>query len=187
MPSQKNKDAVKILKEKLGRASSLFFTDYRGLTHRQLEQLRKALKKVQAEYIVAKNTLLKIALKEEKIEGIDNDMVTKLAQHLEEPTATLLTYGDEISAFKELDTFINTAQIPRIKIGFFSGKIATEQDFKRIALLPTREVLLATLVARLKSPLFGLHNAIRWNLAQLVYTVDAVAKKKNTNVVPASA
>lgn len=181
MASQQNKDSVKLLKEKLAKATALFFTDYRGMTHKQLEALRKALKKAHAEYIVAKNTLLKIALKEEKKEGFTDDTITKLSEQLEEPTATLLTYGEEIGAIKTLEAFIKTAQIPRIKIGFFSGKIATVEDFKKLAALPSREILLATLVSRLQSPIYGLHHAMRWNLAQLVYMLDAVGKKKNTN------
>ncbi|MBI2616615.1 50S ribosomal protein L10 [Candidatus Gottesmanbacteria bacterium] len=181
MPSQKNKDLVLVLKEKLSKASTLFLTDYRGLTHQQLEQLRKSLKKVKAEYIVAKNTLLKIALKEDKRKGLDEESRTKLEEKLQEPTATLLSYGDEMEAIKTLDTFIKSAQIPKIKIGFFAGKIATEMDFKSLANLPSRDVLLATLVSRLQSPLYGLHHAMRWNLSKLVYALDAVAKKRAIN------
>jgi len=59
---QRKIEAVNALQEKLQAAKAFFFTDYRGLTHKQLEDLRKSLKKVSAEFIVAKNTLLKLAI-----------------------------------------------------------------------------------------------------------------------------
>lgn len=178
MASAKNIESVKLLQEKLAKASSIFFTDYRGMTHKQLESLRKSLKKAQAEYIVAKNTLLKIALKDDKKDGLTPEAVTKLSEQLEEPTATLLTYGEEIAAIKELDTFIKNAQIPKVKIGFFQGALATPEDFKKLASLPTKDILIAMLIGQLKSPLYGLHNALSWNIRSLVYTLDAIKSKK---------
>ncbi|OGG27410.1 50S ribosomal protein L10, partial [Candidatus Gottesmanbacteria bacterium RIFCSPLOWO2_01_FULL_39_12b] len=59
---QRKMEAVESLKVKLQKAKTFFLTDYRGLTHKQLETLRKSLKKVEAEYLVTKNRLLKLAL-----------------------------------------------------------------------------------------------------------------------------
>ncbi|OGG00066.1 50S ribosomal protein L10, partial [Candidatus Gottesmanbacteria bacterium RBG_13_37_7] len=55
-------ESVRKLSEKLEKAKSFFLTDYRGLTHKEMETLRKALKKEKAEFMVVKNRLMKIAL-----------------------------------------------------------------------------------------------------------------------------
>jgi len=186
MPSQKKIDQVKNLIEKLGRAKALFLADYRGLTHQQLETLKKSLKKAQGEFVVAKNTLLKIALKEASKEPFDQtqgrrsfkDANEKLEEELKNPTATLFAYEDEIAPIKVLSDFIKIHQLPKIKIGFFSGKIATGDDFMKLAALPSRDVLHATLAVRLKGPIYGLHNAMRWNLVRLVVALNNVKEKR---------
>lgn len=164
-------DAVTKLTNKLGKAKAFFLTDYRGLTHQQLETLKKSLKKVEGEFLVAKNTLLKIALK-------DNSAKQDFEKELKNPTATLFAYGDEIAAIKELANFIKTTQLPKIKIGLFGGKLATEADFTKLASLPTRDVLLATLAIRLKGPIYGLHYALNWNLQRLVVALNNIKSKK---------
>lgn len=169
MPNQKKIDTVADLKQKLEKAKAFFLTDYRGLTHQQLEQLRKGLKKVEAEYLVAKNTLLKLAMKSFD-KAFENE--------LKNPTATLLAYGDEIAPIKELANFIKNAQLPKIKLGFFGGKVATESDFKQLATLPTKDILMSTLVSRLKSPISGFHYALNWNLRRFVTVLENVKSKK---------
>lgn len=173
---QKNIDTVKSLKEKLVRAKSIFLTEYRGLTHQQLEMLRKSLKKVKAEFIVAKNTLLKIAMKEWHAET-----VKEFEAHLKNPTATFLAYDDDIAAIKELAAFITKIQLPKIKLGLFGGKLATEKDFTTLSMLPTHDQLLAILAIRLKSPIYGLHYALRWNLQKFVTALNNVKEKKPAN------
>lgn len=173
MPSQKKIETVTALKTKLAKAKALFLTEYRGLTHQQLESLKKALKKVEAEYIVAKNRLVGIAMKQ-----CNNATMLQLEEYLKNPTATLFAYGDEIVAIKELARFIKTRELPKIKIGIFAGKIATEADFQRLSTIPTKDVLLATLAGRLESPISGLHYALSWNLRRFVTVLSNIKEKK---------
>jgi large subunit ribosomal protein L10 len=90
----------------------------------------------------------------------------------------LVIFGDEVAAIKALSDFIKKVQLPIVKLGLFDGRLATVADFNKLASLPTRDVLLATLAARLKSPLFGLHYGLKWDLNQLVYALNAVKSKK---------
>jgi large subunit ribosomal protein L10 len=166
-------EAVGVLKEKITKAKALFITEYRGLTHVQLETLRKGLKKVDAELVVAKNTLMRIAMKE-----WNSEMVEKLKDAFQNPTATLFIYGDEVAPIKELAKFIKSVQMPKVKMGIFNGTVATEADFGKLATLPTRDVLLATLVNRLESPIYGLHHALSWNLQQFVTVLENIKSKK---------
>lgn len=183
MPNQKKIDNVATLKDKLGKTKALFLTDYQGMTHKQMETLRKALKKVQAEFVVAKNTLLKLALenqapKNPQAGGFPGQAIQQLEAELKNPTATLLAFGDEIAAIKELAAFIKNTQLPKIKLGFFWGKLATQTDFNKLATLPPREILLAMLVGRLQSPISGLHYALSWNMRRLVTVLNNVKGKK---------
>ncbi|MCL5797662.1 MAG: 50S ribosomal protein L10 [Patescibacteria group bacterium] len=166
-------DTVKALSEKLAKTKSLFLTDYRGLTHKQMEELRRALKKAEADFLVAKNTLLKIALKD-----WNSEAEKELDSLLNNPTATFFTYGDEVTAIKILAQFMKTNQLPKIKAGVFGGKQVSEADFQKLASLPSREILLATLAARLQSPVSGLHNALSWNLRKFVTVLDNIKNKK---------
>ena len=170
---QRKIEAVNALQEKLQAAKAFFFTDYRGLTHKQLEDLRKSLKKVSAEFIVAKNTLLKLA-----IHKLPDHAKQELESALNNPTAALLIHGDAVNAVKTVAKFIKNFQLPKIKIGFFEDRIASEDDFKKLAVLPNKEILLATLVMRLKSPLYGLHYALNWNLQRVVSVLESIRSKK---------
>lgn len=158
------------LGEKINKAKALVFTNYQGMTHQQIEQLKKALKTSDAELIIAKNTLLKRALEgENSKEEID----------LKNPTATIFAYSDPIAAVKELYKIIKNLKLPVIKFGLLEGKLLDEKDVIKLSTIPSREVLLAQVVGGLKSPIFGLHRALNWNLQKLVMTLSAIQKNKS--------
>ena len=173
-PNQKKEDTVKDLNGKFTRAKAFFLTDYKGLTHKELEDLRRRLKKVEAEYVVAKNTLIKIAL-----EQTGKQTSGQLKDHLKESTATMFAYGDEMAAVKALSDFAKNLTLPKIKAGLFSGNIASEADFQRLATLPSRDILLATLLNGLNAPIQKFHYALSWNLVKFVTVLDNVKNKKS--------
>lgn len=175
-PNQRKLDQVSELKDKLSRSKAFFLTDYKGLTHKQLEELKKSLKKVEGEFVVVKNTLLKKTFETSETKNKEN-----LYEHLKQATAALFAYGDEISAIKVLSSFIKSASLPKVKIGLFAENITSAEDFNRIASLPTKEVLLASLVTRLKSPIYGLHYSLSWNLHKFVIALNNIKSKKPAN------
>lgn len=173
-PIRKRKaENIDMLKDKLGKSKAYFLTDYRGISHQQLEKLRKGLKKVQAEYVVAKNTFLKRAL-----EKSDKKPSEQFEKAFNEPTAVLFVYEDAIEAIKVLAKFIKDVQLPKIKIGLFENEETTEDGFKKLATLPSREILLATLLSRMQSPISNLQYALNWNLQKLVIALDNIKKSK---------
>ncbi|RJR15517.1 50S ribosomal protein L10 [Candidatus Microgenomates bacterium] len=167
---QKKIDTVNALTEKMQRAKAVVIADYTGIKHKQLEELRKALKKLQAEFTVTKNTLLKRVLSDNKQE-VTNDA-------LQTQTAVLMAYDDEASPVKALVNFFKTAAAGRVKGGLLNGSPLTEAQIEQLATLPNREILLAKLVGQMQAPIYGLHNALSWNLRKLVWTLDAVKSKK---------
>lgn len=166
-PNQKKKDIVNNLTEDLKDAKSIVLADYRGMTMKQLEDLRKALRSVNAKFIVAKNTLLKISL---------GDLGEKLSDYFKEPTAVLISKGDEVAPLKELAKFFKTFQKPVIKAGVLGKDILTSGDVERLGHLPTREVLLAQLLGNLNSPISGLVYALNGNLQKLVLVLSKIKK-----------
>src|SRR3989304_3137684 len=164
MPTQKKIETVAKLAEKLTKARALVLTDYHGLTHQQIEQLRKTVKKADGDFIVAKNTLLGHALTDSRFQIPDS-------QPLSGPTALLLSYQDEISPLQALAGFIKQFQLPVLKMGVLEGKLLNGEQLLAIARLPAKEALLAQLVGQLSSPLYRLHYVLRWNLQKLVLTL----------------
>lgn len=168
---QKKIETVAKLNEKLAKSKAIIFTNYTGVTHKQLETLKRAIKPLQAEYVVAKNSLVLRALDENKIklEG-ENPLVG--------PTGTLLIYADVISPLKELAKVIKELGLLNVKLGVMENKFLTGEQVLKISTLPTREVLLAQVAAGLKSPIFGLHRAMSWNIQKLVLTLKSIEKNK---------
>jgi len=173
VPRQKKIETVNIIKEKIQKAGAFFLADYQGLTHHQLEELRKDLKKTGAEFTVTKNTLMKLAIKQAKI-----DKSEKLENELKNPMAALFAYENVLEAVKSLSSFIKKYQLPKVKIGFFDGKIASHKDFDTLSTLFSRETLLAILISRMKNPFYGLHYALSWNMQRLVTALNNVKAKK---------
>lgn len=158
--------------EKAKKATAVVFTNYQGMTHLQMETLRKALKAANAELAVTKNTLLKIALSESGFADAAADQV------FEQPTATVYTYGDPVAALKEVAKSVKTLKLPVVKFGIFEGRVLTEAEVEKLSTLPPKDVLIAQFVGGLKSPIYGLHRALNWNLQKLVMTLSAIEKSK---------
>lgn len=168
---QKKVELIADISQKAGKAKALVFTNYEGMTHQQMEAFRKALKKIDAELLVAKNTLMNRSLVENKLPD---------ASELSGATATLFAYGDIVAPLKELAKSIKTLKLPAIKFGIVEGQKITADDVVKISKLPARDVLLTQLVGTLNSPIASLHRALSWNMQKFVMTLKAIESKKPT-------
>lgn len=174
---EKKMAIVAELKDKFGKAKAVVFTNYAGLTHKQIETLKKELKKAESEFVVAKNSLIKLS-SDKKLE--ENHL-------LEGQTGTLFVYNDIIEPLKALAKTIKELNLPNIKFGIMDGNFITADQVNKLATLPSRDVLLVRLAFGLKSPITGLHRALNWNLQKLVMTLNAIAQSKpSTPAAPAS-
>ena len=147
MATQKKIDTVTLLNDKISRAKSMVFVDYRGLKHKQMEELRRTLKKHQGELTVAKNRLMLKALDSAE-KGLN-----PVKEFLSDTTATLFAYADEVAPLKELLKFLKVAGVGKTKGGLLGGAMLTDAEVTRLAALPTRDVLLARLVGQLNAPI----------------------------------
>ncbi len=175
---QKKAGIVAEIAEKVGRAKAMVFTNYTGLTHKQLEGFKREIKKSEAEFAITKNTLLKRSLVDAHVDGTKDqnfDLPTPIESG---PTGTMFLYGDVISPLKALAKMIKDFEKPLIKFGILDGKMLTSEDILKLSTLPSREVLLTKLAVSMKSPIAGLHRALQWNMQKFVLTLNAVAQKK---------
>lgn len=156
---------VQNLVEKLKQAKAVVLADYHGLDVSQLAELRQQVKKAGGEFEVVKNTLLNRAAEESKIK-IDPEA-------LQGPTAALWAYEDQIAPLKALMDFVKVNELPKIKFGLLDQVATPLEKIKQLASLPSKDELKTKLVNTLQSPLYGLNNALSWNLRKLVYVLKA--------------
>jgi large subunit ribosomal protein L10 len=148
----KTLDAAEIA-ESFSDAAGAVLTEYRGLTVKQLQDLRRSLGE-NANYAVVKNTLAKIAAKEAGIEGFD--------ELLTGPTAIAFIKGDVVEAAKGLRDFAKANPTLVIKGGVLDGKALEPAEIAKLADLESREVLLGKLAG-----------AMLASLSQAVYLLNA--------------
>ena len=155
--------------EKVAKAKSIVFADYRTIKHKQLEKLRASVKTMDGEFVVTKNKLLERAL---------GDRSASVKDQLRETTGTLFSFGDEILPLKELLKFFKTVGVGKAKGGILGTKVMSEAEVNQLAKLPGRQELLGKLVGQMKSPVYGLHRALSWNINTLVWALQAVKGTK---------
>jgi len=170
--NRQNKEAIVAeLLEKVEKANGIVFANYQGLTHQQLENLKRNLKKVEAEFVAAKNTLFIRAL-------ADKFNTEEQKEHFTKPTGALFIYNDIVEPLKLLSKSIKELKLPEIKFGFLDGKVVSDKDVVKIATLPPLPVLRAQLLGQMNAPIQGLHRALSWNMQSLVMTLNAIKEKK---------
>lgn len=160
--------SVAELTEKFQNASATVLTEYRGLTVKQLTELRRSLGG--ASYTVTKNTLAKRAAANAGLAGLD-DLFTG-------PTALAFVSGDVVEAAKGLREFAKANPQLVIKGGVFEGKPLTAAEVSKLADLESREVLLAKLAGGMKASMSKAAALFQAPLAQAVRTVAALQEKR---------
>ena len=144
---------VAALTEEFSTSAAAVLTEYRGLTVKDLRNLRRSLGE-DASYAVAKNTLAAIAAKEAGIEGLDESLTG--------PTAIAFVKGDIAAAAKGLRDFAKANPFRAIQGGVLEGKFLDSQAVLKLADLESREVLLAKMAGALQA-----------NLAKAAYMLAA--------------
>lgn len=168
----KKQQLVAKLSQAIEKSKGIVFTNYQGLTHKQLEELKKAIKPLDANFAITKNTLLKLALKSKNYE-------LQTTNQLDGPTGTLFLNADVTEPLKKLAKMIKDLNLPVVKFGILDGKVVSGEDIIKLSALPSKEILLAMLVSGLKSPIFGLNRALSWNLQKLVMTLNEIEGRKS--------
>ena len=171
MPNKKNISKVKDLTDKLSRAKSIYFTDYLGLSVSDVTSLRKKFYDSGVEYLVVKNTLLKIASDQNKI-NLGEELFSG-------STAIAISYEEPVLAAKVIKDFLKNHDLPSIKGVLFEGSYLPASDFEKIANLPSKEESLTKIVVMLKSPVQNIVNLLNSPMVKLVNVLNGLKETKN--------
>lgn len=176
MPKTKEqkKEILRDLAEKVSKAKSVIFAKFNKLTVKENQNLRNELKKETGEYYVAKKTLMGLAFKDLKIEGLD---IKNFAGQI----AAVFGYGDEAAPAKTVALFKKKLE-DKEKIefigGILEGKFVTAEQVNALSNLPGRQELYAKIVGSLNAPISGFANVLAGNLRSLVYVLKMIEEKK---------
>jgi large subunit ribosomal protein L10 len=167
-------DIVKDLKERLQDAKAIVLVDYKGINIEEVNQLRRRFRNEKVDYLVQKNTLVKIALHDLGINGLD--------EYLVGPTALAICKDDEIAPARVVVKFLKEVMeekpFPSFKAGYVSGNVMNASQMSALAKLPSREELLAKVLGSAQAPITRFMGVTQGIIRKFVYAVDAVAKTK---------
>jgi len=172
VPTQAKARLIDGLKARLAGVDTAILTEYRGLTVRQLAELRKQLKAASAEYKVIKNRLARLALRGSSLDS--------LGPHLKGPTGIVLGRRDPVAVARALTAFVRANPTLQIRLAYVHGQVVQPPELRALADLPSREVLLARVVGGLRAPIAQLVFTLDGMLRALVSVLDQVRAEKET-------
>ena len=156
------------LKQKIGGAQALYYTDFTGLNVKRMTELRRRLRKANVEYVVIKNTLALRAVNESGLVG----------ERLKGPTGLEMA-KDAVGAAKVLTDFAKeNDQRPTVKGGMLDGAAIDAAQVKRLAAMPSREQMLAELGAGLQSPLSAMLGALSGPFMMFAGALEALKSQR---------
>ncbi len=158
---KQKEEEVDKLAEKMKSASIVLLTDYRGINVSDVTDLRKEIRKANAEYVVIKNNITKRALNKIGITELDDVLVG--------PTAVIIAQEEYLPALKAIYNYSKDHDFYKMKAGVLEGKVTEISELKVLAQLPSREELIAKLAGCLLA-----------NVSKLAATLDAVRVKKES-------
>lgn len=169
MPNAKNVEMLKKAAESLENSKGVFFVDYRGLTVKETQELRRALREAGAHMKVYKNNIVKLALENAGMPSVDD---------LEGTVAYIFYENDPVEAAKVIKE--QSAKLKKLEwLGAVAdGKALTAEEAKAYADLPSREELLAKLVYVIGSPLSGIAQVCAGPARGLATALQALADQK---------
>ena len=156
---EQKKQIVTEITEKIRDSQSAVLVDYRGLDVAQITELRKNLRDEGVDYKVYKNTMTRRAVAEAELEGLD-DIIAG-------PTAIAFGLDDVVAPARILNDFAKENKELEIKGGIIEGEVATLEEIKELATLPSHEGLLSMLLSVLQAP-----------MRNMAYVTKAIAEQK---------
>lgn len=167
---QQKEATLKSLTDDLKNARGVVFTEYRGMSVKQLDNVRKNLRKENVKYQVVKVTLLKKAL---NALGINADQLKYNG-----PLALAVSNEEETVPARILKSM--TKDNPQLILdgGIFNHELVGSEVVIRLASLPSKQQLLGQLVSVLAGPARGLVTVLSGNTRNLLNVLNAIKEKK---------
>src|ERR1700730_3150871 len=163
--------------EGLGRASIALVSEYRGMTAGEATEVRRRLRAVRGELRVAKNTLIRRAIKDTAFTALDDK--------LGGPVGLILSFADPVELAKTVTGMRELGDKFKLRGGVLDGKPLTGEEIQALAALPPREVVLAQLLGLIMAPATRVVRLLNEPGSALARVVDAIGKKNGDAARPA--
>lgn len=174
MPNlEKKQQVVKEIEQKINDATLVVFTDYRGISVSEMNELRNMLRTPGVEFKVLKNTMLEFALQ--------NTGFPEVIDHIVGPNAVLFSNEDPVAPAKAIYEFIKKHKKLEVKAGLVEGKVISAEQVKALAELPPREVLVAQVLGTMQAPITSFVTVLNANITGLVRVLDQVREQKEAS------
>ncbi len=157
------------LAENFSRASIALVSEYKGMTAGESDDMRRRIRAARGEFRVAKNTLLRRALKDTKFSALE--------EQLGGPVGLIVSYADPIELAKTVISFKDFGDKFKLRGGVLEGKPLTAEEISAMAALPPREVIFAQLLGLLQAPATRLARLLNEPGSAMARVVDAIGKK----------
>jgi len=164
------KQLVEEIHQKFSDSKIVILTDYKGLNVDKMNELRRKLKESDVEYRVVKNTLL--------IRAAEETDAALITDHFQGPSGIALSYDDPVAPAKVLYDFAKENEKLEIKIGVMSGKILDLDALKSLSSMPSREVMLSTVLSAMNAVPTALVRALSNVPERLLYALQAIKDQK---------
>ncbi len=173
MPLTKDQksEILKELVEDVKNAKAVVFADYRGMSVKDLKDLREKLREKGVHFKVAKKTLMNIASKECGFGEIPEDV-------FEGPVGAAFGMEDEISAAKIIHQLAKKNENLKLRGSLFEGRVLSVEETKELAQLPGMEELLGKFIYVIKSPIQGFHGVLNNTVSGFVRALDGIREQK---------
>lgn len=161
---------VEEIYQKLDQAMLVVFADYRGLNVDEMTELRNKLRTPGVEVKVLKNTMLRFAL--------EKAGCTDTIQHITGPNAVIFSNEDPVAPAKTLYEFAKTHKNLEVKVGILEGQTISAEKIKNLAELPSKEVLVATVLGTMQAPITSFVRVLNANITGLARALDQIREQK---------
>jgi large subunit ribosomal protein L10 len=176
MVNNEKVEKVRALAERFRSAQGTLFSDFRGLTVKDAMELREELRRHEASFVVAKNTLTKLAAKEAGLEGVDDI--------LQGPTGIVFADGDPIAGAKAFVEVARRFPALQLKGAYVEGHVFDEEAAKALATVDAKEVSLAKIAGLLRSPLSRIAYVLQAPVQRLAYALAERGQQPGGGATP---
>ncbi len=171
MKREDKAQAISEFNESIGQATNAFLIDFKGITVPQVTELRKQVRESGSQYVVVKNTLALIAVKDSPLKTLEKQFSGM--------TAVAFNRTDAVALAKALTKFAKDVPTIQFKGAMLNGQIVPATQIQNIASLPSREELVSKLLFLMQSPIRGLVTVLNANIRNLAVVLDQIAKQKD--------
>jgi large subunit ribosomal protein L10 len=169
MRKQEKTEVVAEIAEGLGRASIALVSEYRGMTAGESTEVRRRLRAVSGELRVAKNTLIRRAIKDTAFSDLD--------AQLGGPVGLILSFADPVELAKTVTGMRELGEKFKIRGGVLEGKPLSAEEIQALATLPPREIILSQLLGLLNAPATRLVRLLNEPGSLVARALDAIGRK----------